>query len=499
VPIRPRLTHPQLRYTGKRNHHPRSKPCHPHNQTIHPVTSLTQTRNRSKNLSFTRKLFLSSRVNELAALTKDLPLDPFGAIALDRVTAHIQNELRWISTLNDHPESENHAEPEKLSHRMRANTSIPSFLICVSLLLPFLPVRGLAQQVSAFSSSVSLPDAPLPQQNNSPAGAASVSGIVQDTDGAAIPNAQVALFLSDGRQLQTVKSDAYGRFMFTGVPTGSYYATAEAPGFAPIKTKELTIAAQQSYVLPEISLAIAGLNTNVTVRPTEVVAAEQIKAQEQQRMLGVLPNFYVSYVPDAAPLTSKQKFSLASHEAFDWTRFVGISAGAGLEQATDTFSDYGQGASGYGKRWGALFATGTSSTLLSRYVFASLLHQDPRYFYQGTGTKKSRLYHAVSSAFVARSDSGKTMPNYSYLLGNISAAALSNTYYPESNRGAGLIFTNAALGIAGRAMANTAQEFIGKRLTKNTPQTDLPADAYPVPTSASPKSSGKKSATVPDR
>src|SRR5215469_8873435 len=90
---------------------------------------------------------------------------------------------------------------------------------------------------------------------------------------------------------------------------------------------------------------------------------------------------------------------------------------------------------------GALFVDGRSSDLLSRYVFSSLLHQDPRYFYQGTGTKKSRFYHAISNAFVARSDSGKTMPNYSYLLGDLCSAALSNAYYPRADRGAGLIFT----------------------------------------------------------
>jgi hypothetical protein len=356
---------------------------------------------------------------------------------------------------------------------MRTNPPLRHLSVCVSLLLSLLPVSGLSQQIIAYSSSaVSLPDGPVPQQSSSSVDAASVSGIVQDTDGAAVPDAQISLFLSDGRQFQTVKSDPSGRFIFTGVPAASYYATAEASGFALFKTKEFTVTARQSHILPEISLALAGLNTNITVRPTEEIAAEQIKAAEQQRVLGVFPNFYVSYVQDAVPLTSRQKFSLAAHNTFDWTRFVGISAGAGIQQATNSFSGYGQGAAGYGKRWGALFATGTSSDLLSRYVFASLLHQDPRYFYQGTGTRKSRLYHALSAAFIARSDSGKNMPNYSYLFGNLSAAALSNAYYPDSDRGAGLVFTNAALGIGGRAVANTIQEFIGKRITKNVPPPD---------------------------
>jgi hypothetical protein len=111
---------------------------------------------------------------------------------------------------------------------------------------------------------------------------------------------------------------------------------------------------------------------------------------------------------------------------------------------------------------------GRTSDYLSHAVFASLFHQEPRYFYQGTGSNKSRLYHAVSNAWVARSDSGKKMPNYSYLLGTMVSGAISNAYYPHADRGANLVFTNAFIGIAGRAGANVLQEFLGKRLTKNS-------------------------------
>src|SRR5207245_4332846 len=103
------------------------------------------------------------------------------------------------------------------------------------------------------------------------------------------------------------------------------------------------------------------------------------------------------------------------------------------------------------------------------YVFASLFHQDPRYFYQGTGTRKSRFFHALSYAFVARGDNGKTMPNYSYIVGDICSGALSNAYYPRANRGANLVFINAGIAIAARAGQGVLEEFIGKRFTKNAP------------------------------
>jgi Carboxypeptidase regulatory-like domain len=332
------------------------------------------------------------------------------------------------------------------------------------------------QQTRAFEMSTSsLPDAPLSQlgaedeagQTASTEGFAIVSGVVQDTTGAAIPGAQVILTHRDGTQVRTMASGEGGEFAFTKLPAGSYLVLIHAKGFATFTSGEFDLSAQQPYEVPNISLSVASADTEVTVRPTEVIAAEQIRAEEKQRLFGVLPNFYVSYVKDPAPLTTKQKFTLATHDTLDWTTFVGVSATAGIEQANNSFAGYGQGAAGYGKRWAAQFGDGRTSDYLSNFVFASLLHEDPRYFYQGTGTTKSRLYHAVSNAWVTRSDSGKNVPNFAYILGIMGSGALSNTYYPHADRGVSLVFTNALLGFAGRAGGNVLQEFIGKRLTKN--------------------------------
>src|SRR6185437_6982686 len=211
----------------------------------------------------------------------------------------------------------------------------------------------------------------------------------------------------------------------------------------------------ETYHVPNIVLAVAGTSTEVVVRPTEVIAAEQMKAEEKQRLLGIVPDFYVSYVWDAAPLNTKQKFSMSVRDTFDPTVFIGVSIGAGIQQARNSYPGFGQGAAGYGKRWGALFANGRTSDFLSRAVFSSMFHQDPRYFYEGSaGSAWSRTKHAVAYAFIARGDNGHVMPNYSYFLGNVSAAALSNLYYPDSSRAAGLIFENAALGFSGRITQN---------------------------------------------
>jgi hypothetical protein len=361
----------------------------------------------------------------------------------------------------------------------------PTVLTYASLLLLCaISATANAQQQTAKlgTSSSSLPDAPQPQsgqqssleQTLSAEGSASVAGIVLDVSGAAVPGAKVSLTHRDGTQLRTLISGATGEFAFTKLPAGSYLIIVNIKGFAPFTSAEFAVTAQQSYEVPKISLSVATADTEVTVRPTDVVAAEQIKAEEKQRLIGVIPNFYISYVHDPAPMTTKQKFSLASHDTFDPVSLIGVGLAAGIEQANNTYAGYGEGAAGYGKRFAAKFGDGRTSDFLSHAVFPSLFHQDPRYFYQGTGSVKSRMLHAASFAIITRSDSGKPMPNYSYFLGDIGSGALSNLYYPHADRGIGLVFTNAAIGIAGKAGGTIIREFFSKRITTNVPSDGKP-------------------------
>jgi hypothetical protein len=301
-----------------------------------------------------------------------------------------------------------------------------------------------------------------------------VSGIVRDESDAAISGAEAVLTRNGESSVQSMLTGVDGRFTFHALLPGSYGITVHAAGFQPFMALTFVLAEGEAYQLPRITLALAGVTTEVVVRPTDVIADQQLKAQEKQRVFGVIPDFYTSYVWNAAPLTTRQKFSLAVRRAFDPVSLIGVSLGAGVEQATNAYPGFGQGGEGYAKRWGALFADGRTSEILTRAVFPSFFHEDPRYFYQGSGSAWSRIRHAVGSAFVARSDSGHFMPDYSYFLGDVSAGALSNLYYPASSRGAGLVFTNAVIGFGGRAGQNLIHEFLFKRLTKN-----VPADGKP--------------------
>ncbi len=291
-----------------------------------------------------------------------------------------------------------------------------------------------------------------------------------DVSGGTVPGAEVSLAHEDGTQLYTMVSEANGEFSFAKIPAGSYLLMVNARGFAPFTSAEFAVTVQQAYEVPDVSLSVAIASIEVTVRPTDLIAAEQIKTEEKQRLIGIIPNFYTSYIYDAAPLTSRQKFSLAARGTFDPVSMIGVGFAAGLEQANNSYPGYGQGAAGYSKRFAAKFVDGRTSDFLTHAVFPSLFHQDPRYYYQGSGSFKSRFLHAVGSAFVTRSDSGRTVPNYSFLLGDMCSGALSNLYYPPANRGVSLVFNRAAVGLAGRVGGNLIREFLPKRLTTNVPR-----------------------------
>jgi hypothetical protein len=232
-----------------------------------------------------------------------------------------------------------------------------------------------------------------------------------------------------------------------------------------------TVGQGQAYIVPRVILTVATQMMQVTVGLTQVELAEvQIKDQEKQRVFGVIPNFYVSYVPSAVALTSKQKFELAWKSSVDPFTFVAVGAVAGFAHAGDEFSGYGQGAQGYAKRYGASYGDVVIGTFLGNAVLPSLLKQDPRYFYKGTGSTRSRILYALTSPVICKGDNGRWQANYSYVLGSFAAAGIANLYYPPSDRnGAGLVLGAALTRLGESAVAAVFQEFIVRKLTRNVP------------------------------
>jgi hypothetical protein len=305
-----------------------------------------------------------------------------------------------------------------------------------------------------------LPDAPKAQPGM-------IVGTVTDVNNDTVAGASVVLAGPAPKGPRTVVSNDNGFFEFNDVEPGArYHVTVSAQGFANWTSPPLILKPGQYAILQGSKLRIAEARTTITVTPasSEEIAREQVKIEEQQRIFGFVPNFYVVYDHNAEPLTSKLKFRLATRVLIDPVTILGVAAVAGINQAGD-LPNYGQGAQGYAKRFGAAYTTGATDILIGGAILPSLLHQDPRYFYQGTGTKKSRAWHAISSTFITRGDDGSRQPNYSTIGGDLASAAIANAYYPPSDRGPGRVFQNVAINSGERALANLAQEFVLGRIT----------------------------------
>lgn len=294
-----------------------------------------------------------------------------------------------------------------------------------------------------------------------------IIGTVVDLRGDAIPGATVVVARLDSLDRRNISTNESGFFQIHGVAPGvSVHIVVRATGFDDWQSPALVLKPGQVVSLGGISLKLAAQNTTLTVRYDPVqTATEQVKTEERQRIFGVIPNYYVSYDGEnAAPMTAKMKFELALKASFNPVTIGGAALWAGIRQATDT-PNYQQGLKGYGERFGAVSADGFSHLMISDALLQSLLHEDPRYFYQGTGTTKSRLWHAISSPFWSRRDNGTWGPNYSSLGGDLVSSSLANLYYPKSNRGAGLVFSQFAIGTAEHVANGLANEFILSKFT----------------------------------
>ncbi|MGH9653077.1 MAG: carboxypeptidase-like regulatory domain-containing protein [Bryobacteraceae bacterium] len=300
---------------------------------------------------------------------------------------------------------------------------------------------------------------------------ASIAGIVRDTHGAVVSGAQVTLLEEDNALHRTVTSDSKGAFTFAKLPPGTYQVQVHAAGLKPPAPVDVTLASGEKR---QLAIAVSRLpvqRTTIQVVATpQQVAQAQVKQEEQQRMLGVLPNYYTSYIWNAAPMTPEQKFDLALHTTTSAATLLATAATAGLEQQHNTFPGYGQGLEGYAKRYGAAYADTITKTMLGRALLPVILHQDPRYFYQGSGTFWSRVFHALLSTVVCRGDDGKLEHNYSYVAGSFAAAGLSNFYRAPQDRQVGLTFRNGLVILGGGAAVNVLRELFSKKLTQNVPK-----------------------------
>ena len=208
-----------------------------------------------------------------------------------------------------------------------------------------------------------------------------ITDTVIDPNNEAVSGATVVLEGPVLRDPRSVVSDDNGFFEFDDLDPGIYTVTISAKGFANWTSAAITVKPGQYVILTGSVLKIPAEVTTVSVLYSPVeVATEEVKIEEQQRVFGVIPNFYVAYKQNAAPLTTKLKFRLALKVSTDAVTIVGVGVLAAINQAGD-IPNYPQGFKGYGQRVGAVAADSLSDIMIGGAILPSLLHQDPRYFY----------------------------------------------------------------------------------------------------------------------
>jgi hypothetical protein len=216
---------------------------------------------------------------------------------------------------------------------------------------------------------------------------------------------------------------------------------------------------------------------------SKIQQEKKIEEKEQsQRTLGIVPRFGTTDRMDAAPLSSGDKFHLFAKTAFDPVTVVIAAAQAGLSQADNQFKPYGQGAEGYGKRFGAAFADQVSSGFFSNFMYPTLLKQDPRYFRKGQGGFSRRFVYSLKQEVICHTDSGGRAFNASNVLGAFSSGALSNVYYPSEDRGFTLTMSRSGLAVAYATAGNLFSEFwpdISRKLHKSKPDSPQPPTTKP--------------------
>ncbi len=208
-------------------------------------------------------------------------------------------------------------------------------------------------------------------------------------------------------------------------------------------------------------------------------------------VLGRRSVFFPNIATSVGPLSSKQKFELFAGESVAPSRFLSSAAGAGISQARNSLDGYGQGAGGYGKRFGSSMATAASNNFFGTFVISSLLHRDPRYFVTLHGGAGHRIGYALSRIVVARTDEGKDAANWAGMLGPLLAESLANSYLPVKEQTAGRTFQRYGIRIGLNTASNALREywptiFRNLRITKFAPGSKSDPATTPAATRPSP-------------
>ncbi len=332
---------------------------------------------------------------------------------------------------------------------------------------PLSVLLGLAPLAAAAQVRPSLQTASTPTQSSNATDSISISG---DSSSIALPCVTPVAF-----------TPPISGFPCVTLGSGLLAATQQqnASPAVSLPAKAVESASPQAQGEPRPDSQAGSSNPPPARESQHQSAAEQLKEEEKQRVMGIVPTFNVTYRQNAVPLSSGQKMDLALHSTLDIFTFASAFAEAGYYEVDNDLVGFSRGAKGYFERTGAAYLDTADGTVLSTGVVPILFRQDPRYFRLGYGPKWHRTWYALASSFIAKGDrSGKWEPNYGNLLGNLAAGGISNLYYPPGNTSAGLTMTNFAIQIAEGMAGAVFEEFwpdISRKLLHRDPTHGLDA------------------------
>lgn len=294
-----------------------------------------------------------------------------------------------------------------------------------------------------------------------------IQGTVFDEGGGTVAKAAVTLTNIDTAETHTAESDSEGNYLFSALPAGSFTLLISSEGFTSFNQR-ITLLSNQTLQLPDVTLHLAAVssNTEVTASKKEIAEA-QMQSEVKQRLLGFLPNYYVVYFKDPAPLNAAQKMRLALRLSVDPVTFGLAAVQAANETNSKDYAAYGTGAEGFAKRYAAAYADGFIGTMIGSGLLHAALRQDPRYYYKGTGSVRARVLYALSWSFRCKGDNGKWQITYASLLGDIASSGISGLYDPKGISGSQAV-EYTLMSIASRGVNALFQEFLFKRVTTHT-------------------------------
>src|ERR1700676_1146926 len=212
-------------------------------------------------------------------------------------------------------------------------------------------------------------------------------------------------------------------------------------------------------------------------KPGDAIGKSKLEKETgtvNDRIFEVMPNYgTVENAGEVPPISSGQKFHLATAGVFDYFTFPFVGALAAIDQANNSPKSWGQGWGAYGQRYGESFADNGIGTVMTTAIFPSMLHEDPRYYQMGKGTVSNPDYHPTNPLFITRTDAGNERFNYSEVVGNAAAAAFSNVYHAPEDRTVGRNLGTLGMLIMWDGLSNEMKEFWPdirrKVFRKNTP------------------------------